>query len=121
MLTAIKNSGAAFKAMKLAESLEQSLSDEQKAMIGELSTIARGMAGSLLPENVQPIANYVLQNTGEPFIAKVMGAAFHPEVKQSLIEMLPHSDRIMPDEGISVRCRNCNFVAQYGAVDNQHM
>jgi hypothetical protein len=120
MLDAIKQAGTAYKMVRLTDQFAKTLTPEQKGMLDEMKASARGMAGNFLPEEAQPILDYVLADDGDSIVVKAIGAYFHPTVKQTLGQLLPQPDTQQAtheNEPVSVRCRKCGHMAQYGLHD----
>ncbi len=122
MFDAIKSAGKAYSMLRLSERFSATLTDEQKEIISEMKTFARGMAGNILPEDSLPILDYVLQDDGDPIVVKAIGAYFHPAVKETLGQFLPQpgaEQATVQSEPVSIRCRKCGHFAQYGHEDHE--
>lgn len=117
MLDAIKQAGAGYKLLRMIESFNATLSDEQKALLGDMKTSARGMAATVIPEDVRPIVDYVLADDGDPIIIKAIGAYMHPAVKTTLGQLTAPTTSPSAEGGVTIQCRECGHVAQYGLTE----
>lgn len=114
MLEAIRHAGGAYRAAQEWTAFYDSLSDEQKQMLASLQTSVKGIVGSVVPDEIRPVVEHVFANDGDPVVVKMIGAWLHPGVKQSLVNLLPHSH-----EPMTIKCRFCQQVAIYGLEDQK--
>lgn len=117
MLDAIKQAGAGYKLLRMVESFNKTLTEEQIEMIGSMKMAARGMAATVVPEDVRPIVDYVLADDDEPVIIKAIGAYMHPAVKTTLGQLTAPTTPALDGAGVTIQCRACNHVAQYGLTE----
>jgi hypothetical protein len=122
VLDAIKQAGTGYKLLRMVDSFNATLSDEQQKMISDMKVVAGGMATQILPEDTRPILEYVLSDNGEPTVIKAIGAYFHPAVKQTLGQLAAPQDLVETEDTtsiqpIAIKCRKCGHLAQYGLED----
>jgi uncharacterized Fe-S center protein len=119
VLDAIKQAGTGYKLLRMVESFNATLSEEQKQMIIQMKATAGGMAAQVLPEDTRPILDYVLADDGEPVVIKAIGAYFHPAVKQTLGTLAASHAPVVEETTapITIKCRECGHVGQYGLED----